>query len=229
MGLSKLRIIYNYFLWSLKIRKILPKDLIAKVKINENNDELINIKKENDFFFSKELSKEKKVFLRKTVFNKLQEIQKKLPNNTNLKIYSAFRPKKIQIEMWEKELKKNKKLFKNKTKQEIEQITRKEIADPRQGFGGHQTGGAIDISLCDDKGKDFNMGTNWLEFNEKTITSCKILSKEEKENRKLLLNLMAKQGFKNYPKEWWHFSYGDQMWGAYSKRKSCFYGEAKEK
>ena len=32
-------------------------------------------------------------------------------------------------------------------------------------------------------------------------------------------------GFVNYPAEWWHFSYGDKLWAAYSNKKSAMYGE----
>jgi D-alanyl-D-alanine dipeptidase len=31
-------------------------------------------------------------------------------------------------------------------------------------------------------------------------------------NRQLLCNVMEKAGFKRNPREWWHFSLGDQMW-----------------
>lgn len=38
---------------------------------------------------------------------------------------------------------------------------------------------------------------------------------------------MKKNGFVNYPNEWWHFCYGDRMWAAYSGKKTCFYGLVK--
>ena len=31
-------------------------------------------------------------------------------------------------------------------------------------------------------------------------------------NRRLLHNALSSVGMRNYPEEWWHFSYGDQMW-----------------
>lgn len=34
---------------------------------------------------------------------------------------------------------------------------------------------------------------------------------------------MTEEGFVNYPAEWWHFSYGDKMWAAYSYKKYAFY------
>jgi zinc D-Ala-D-Ala dipeptidase len=32
-------------------------------------------------------------------------------------------------------------------------------------------------------------------------------------NRRQLVNAMAEQGFANYPREWWHFSYGGSRRG----------------
>ena len=34
---------------------------------------------------------------------------------------------------------------------------------------------------------------------------------------------MTTAGFTNYPAEWWHYSYGDRMWAAYSHNKISFY------
>ena len=31
-------------------------------------------------------------------------------------------------------------------------------------------------------------------------------------NRLLLKDVMEKAGFQRNPREWWHFSFGDQMW-----------------
>ena len=36
---------------------------------------------------------------------------------------------------------------------------------------------------------------------------------------------MQRAGFVNYPAEWWHFSYGDKMWAAYSHKEYAIYGD----
>ena len=84
--------------------------------------------------------------------------------------------------------------------------------------------GAVDISLCDQNGQDYDMGTGYLEVSSKIITDAKGLTQEQKKNRALLKKTMENEGFKNYPYEWWHFCYGDRMWAAYSGYKECFYG-----
>ena len=90
--------------------------------------------------------------------------------------------------------------------------------------GGHQTGGAVDLGLCDYEGKDLDMGTHYMEHNQRTMTRCKTLDEEQCRNRRILVDAMQRAGFVNYPAEWWHFSYGDKMWAAYSNKKSAIYG-----
>jgi len=47
-------------------------------------------------------------------------------------------------------------------------------------------------------------------------------------NRKVLLDVMKKNGFVNYPGEWWHYSFGDRMWAAYLRKKVCHYGPVQQ-
>ena len=61
-----------------------------------------------------------------------------------------------------------------------------------------QKGKAPDGSLA--------MGTSFDCFDVKANTAALGLSKEERENRGVLVEALQAYGFKNYPKEWWHFT-----------------------
>ena len=50
------------------------------------------------------------------------------------------------------------------------------------------------------------MGTSFDCFDVKANTAAKGLSTEESDNRAILVEAMRARGFKNYPKEWWHFT-----------------------
>jgi D-alanyl-D-alanine dipeptidase len=50
------------------------------------------------------------------------------------------------------------------------------------------------------------MGTSFDCFDVKANMAALGLSKEERENRGMLVEAMQARGFKNYPKEWWHFT-----------------------
>jgi len=49
---------------------------------------------------------------------------------------------------------------------------------------------------------------------------------EARANRRLLHWLMVEEGFAGHPDEWWHFSWGDQMWAALTGAGAAHYGLA---
>jgi D-alanyl-D-alanine dipeptidase len=51
------------------------------------------------------------------------------------------------------------------------------------------------------------MGTSFDCFDTKANTSVPGLSEREIENRRTLVAAMRARGFKNYPLEWWHFTF----------------------
>lgn len=102
----------------------------------------------------------------------------------------------------------------------------------------HSTGGAVDLTLCfKESGHLLEMGsifddisdishTSYFEENQnpKSFTVTEALK-----NRRLLYHLMISEGFSSHPKEWWHFSYGDQMWALISEKQKALYGYAGNK
>lgn len=81
-----------------------------------------------------------------------------------------------------------------------------------------------------------NMGTDFDHFGPEAgmryfedLAEQRELSETEKEalqNRRLLYQVMKRAGFSNYSEEWWHWSYGDNMDAANSKKDSAIYGGA---
>ncbi|MEP7032087.1 MAG: M15 family metallopeptidase [Pseudolabrys sp.] len=53
-----------------------------------------------------------------------------------------------------------------------------------------------------------DMGTGFDCFDRKSSTAAPALTPEQKRARDTLLAAMRAQGFKNYFREWWHFTYG---------------------
>ena len=98
----------------------------------------------------------------------------------------------------------------------------------------HATGGAVDITMTWDDGQPLWMGSL---FDDATAlahvdkfeveTAERSFSDEEaRANRRLLFWLMTEQGFASLPNEWWHFSYGDQIWAAQTGAEFAMYGLA---
>ncbi|MBF2006762.1 MAG: D-alanyl-D-alanine dipeptidase [Chlorogloeopsis fritschii C42_A2020_084] len=81
----------------------------------------------------------------------------------------------------------------------------------------HSTGAAVDVTLVDDRGKIVDMGSPIDELSDRSLpdyylNSDRPQAQQYHANRLLLQNVMEKAGFKRNPREWWHFSFGDQMW-----------------
>ncbi|MFO0052982.1 MAG: M15 family metallopeptidase, partial [Dolichospermum sp.] len=77
----------------------------------------------------------------------------------------------------------------------------------------HSTGAAVDITLVNDTGEIVDMGSPIDEMSERSHPDYYINSHQTYHtHRQLLHNVMLKAGFQRNPREWWHFSFGDQMW-----------------
>ena len=215
----------NYILVRLGLRKILPSKIISNVKIKECNEELVRIDEDLDIIFDERMKKP--VYLRKTVYEKLKIFVEEMKKyNLKIKLYDAYRSLDDQLNSWNKRLEETKKEFKDLSEEQIEMKTKLKVANPKdlENVGGHQTGGAIDITLVDENGNELDMGTKYEEYNEKTLTHSKNITIIQRKNREMLLNGVKKLEFVNFPAEWWHFCYGDKMWAAYKYKKFCFYG-----
>lgn len=224
--MSEYKVWINYFLFKLNIRKILPNKFIKRVEINECNEKLVKLDIQKYNIILDNRMKEP-VYLRKTVCEKIYSLAKKLEkDNLRIKLYDAYRSLEEQEESWKKRLEQTKKEHPDLSQDDIERLTKLKVANPTdsKNVGGHQTGGAIDISLTDLNGTELDMGTKYEEYNEKTKTYSKNINEESTKNRKMLLKNMKELGFVNFPAEWWHFCYGDKMWAAYKGKKQAFYG-----
>lgn len=69
----------------------------------------------------------------------------------------------------------------------------------------HNTGLAVDLTLIGGDGQELDMGTPFDTFSSAAHTPN--ATGEVAANRRLLVGLMKAEGFTNYDKEWWHFSY----------------------
>ncbi|SRR5579883_2567378 len=81
----------------------------------------------------------------------------------------------------------------------------------------HSTGAAVDVTLVDETGKIVNMGSAIDELSERShpdyfADRSDPHAQQYLSHRQLLCSVMEKAGFRRNPREWWHFSVGDQMW-----------------
>ena len=81
----------------------------------------------------------------------------------------------------------------------------------------HSTGAAVDLTLTDETGQPVDMGSPIDEVSPRSFpkhfAAGRTPEAQSFHRRRQLLNaVMSAAGFRRHQQEWWHFSYGDQMW-----------------
>ncbi|MFC1832550.1 M15 family metallopeptidase [Thermodesulfobacteriota bacterium] len=165
------------------------------VKVN-----LVNSDPQKNFFredFYKGLNK---AYLRKPVALKLsraQQILKAAHPSYSLQILDAARPRSVSRAMYEKV---------QGTKFE------RYVAHPDKG-SMHNFGVAVDITIVDPADNEIDMGLSPFNKTKLEIYWQYVMtklgrqpSKKQKENRKLLSDVMQEAGFYPLSFEWWHFN-----------------------
>ena len=94
----------------------------------------------------------------------------------------------------------------------------------------HSTGGALDVCLSDKEGNLVEMGSKVDQMDETSNPNFYENRNNEEaiiwnSRRNLLREVMHKYGFAQHPNEWWHFSYGDQLWAWKNKKTNALYGK----
>ncbi|WP_243472560.1 M15 family metallopeptidase [Winogradskyella sp. MH6] len=72
---------------------------------------------------------------------------------------------------------------------------------------GHSRGSTVDLTVIDgNTGKPLDMGSPFDFFGKQSWVDYDSITESQKKNRQLLQRVMLKHNFRNYPKEWWHFT-----------------------
>ena len=99
----------------------------------------------------------------------------------------------------------------------------------------HATGAALDLTIRWIGSDQLWMGSIFDDvselahrdyFENSGATTLSLSGEEALANRRLLHWIMADAGFAGHPDEWWHFSWGDQLWSALTDSAAAHYGLA---
>jgi D-alanyl-D-alanine dipeptidase len=103
----------------------------------------------------------------------------------------------------------------------------------------HSTGAAVDLTLADVDGELWDLGSPIDALGPVSHPDhFAALAREARElrlrqqaalfhqRRSLLAAVMQQAGFAQHPNEWWHFSYGDQLWAWRTGGQQAIYGRS---
>lgn len=173
-------------------------------------------------------------YSRSAVFERLLLVAKSLPAGLRLVVLDAWRPFAVQQYLYDSLFDAIKEHHPEAGEEWLEHQTRQFVSPPsssRHNPSPHLTGGAIDVTLCDEDGRWLDMGTAFDEASPLSATAhfeqlpaYNERQRQIRDNRRTLHNAMLAQGFSNLPSEWWHYDYGDQLWAWHSDAPAAIYG-----
>ncbi len=185
--------------------------------------------------------------LRKEVIRRLllaENYLKEAESNLRLAVFDAWRPIRVQKFMYDYTI--NQECFSRGIDPSIQEdsvefIEIVELVSKFWAFPSleksmpppHSTGGAIDLTLATIDGNALNMGGE-IDSIEPVSAPDYYLKNEHlgahssaclwQSRRTLLTKVLKLSGFVQHPNEWWHFSYGDQLWAWSTNAKAGLYG-----
>ncbi|WP_166965708.1 M15 family metallopeptidase [Yeosuana marina] len=137
----------------------------------------------------------------------LKKVQDELEQqNLCLKVYDGYRPQRAvnHFIVWARDLHDtiNKHIF-------YPNVHKKDLF--KDGYiashSGHSKGSTLDLTIIDgNTGEPLDMGSPYDFFAHQSWVNYEGITETQKNNRQLLQNVMLKHGFRNYSKEWWHFT-----------------------
>lgn len=175
--------------------------------------------------------------LREGVVARLEQAQRRLPSGLQLRLYEGYRNPRIQQMLFDGQL--HRMTRENPSRDASWCYTQAaKLASPLCTFEGvrivppHSTGGAVDIEIINNDGTPLDFGMELSDWDVVPPDLCATQFDEVTDavahNRRLLVETLAAEGFVNYPREWWHFSYGDQYWAFSTARVHALYGTVQE-
>ena len=151
--------------------------------------------------------KANKLILTSAAAEKLKLVQDELQQqNLCLKVYDGYRPQQAvnHFVRWARVLNDtlNKSIF-------YPNVKKRNLF--KAGYiaskSGHSRGSTVDLTIIDGiTGEPLDMGSPYDFFGEQSWVDYEGITEAQKKNRQLLQTVMLKHNFRNYPKEWWHFT-----------------------
>ena len=183
-----------------------------------------------------------RLLLRASVAEKLQTVNQRAASaGLELFLSDAWRPRAVQVyfhDVWmpRELMRRDPSLSGARLVEEVERYWAAPSADENSP-APHATGGAVDLTLRWKDGETLWMGSLFDDvtalaardrFESLTPDNFSFSDQEARANRRLLHWLMVEEGFAGHPEEWWHFSWGDQLWAALTGADAAHYGLARD-
>ncbi|MFI7634441.1 M15 family metallopeptidase [Nonomuraea sp. NPDC049400] len=164
--------------------------------------------------------------LRSGLLDRLEQAERLLPDGFHLVVVEGYRPIETQRRIFDGYRAELQRKFPQLSPDES-YIAASRYVSPVE-VAPHTAGAAVDLTLCDPDGVEYDMGTQVNDNPEQSYGACYMdapnISADAHNHRKLLAAALEPSGLVNYPTEWWHWSYGDRYWAMSTGFPHALYG-----
>jgi D-alanyl-D-alanine dipeptidase len=171
--------------------------------------------------------------LRRDVIRRLSRADELLPAGWRFAVVEGYRPIATQRRYFEEYLATLTIEHSTMPADQLYRLATRHIAPVLEaGHPPHSTGGAVDITMYDSAGCEVEVGCEVNATPEQSGGACYTaapgLSPTHRHNRDVLTDALSQVGMINYAPEWWHWSYGDQLWALQTQAPSTRYSRTSE-
>ena len=164
------------------------------------------------------------VYLRSEVAKRLQHAAENLDDRYKLVIRAGHRPIEVQRRILVECAEEYREEHPEVSEAEALEHARDFVSDPNITLPPHVCAAAVDVDVIDtETGELLDFGSKMNDDTDQSFLYYPDLTDEQKNNRQILLQAMLNAGFASCMPEWWHFSYGDQVWAWFYGKESSLY------
>ena len=164
------------------------------------------------------------IYVRSELLKKLELGASALADPYQLVIRAGHRPMAVQKRVLKECIDDYKRVNPGISDEEALAHARTFVSDPDIKLPPHVCGAAVDVEIINmSTGKLLDFGSAMNEDNDKSFLYYQDLTDHQNNNRLMLITAMLDAGLASLMSEWWHYSYGDQVWAwFYGKRYSLY-------
>ncbi len=164
------------------------------------------------------------IYVRSELAKRLQDAAEKLDSKYRLVIHAGHRPVGVQKQILIDCAKDYKDEHPEASDEEAMEHARTFVSDPETSLPPHVCGAAIDVNVIEiATGKQLDFGSKVNDDVDASFLYYPDLTQGQKDNRLMLVTAMLDAGLASCKPEWWHFSYGDQVWAWFYGKENSLY------
>lgn len=165
------------------------------------------------------------IYVRQTILGRLEKAVGLLDAKYTLIVRAGHRPVKVQQQILDDLKGEFIAIHPDASGDQALEHARRYVSDPSIKLPPHCCGAAVDVDLFDQaRNQLVDFGSPVNEDSEISALHSTLVNEEQRSNRLMLLKVMLQAGFASYYAEWWHYSYGDQIWAWFYNSQQCLYG-----